>query len=118
VPNASRLASGRSHAQEREYARSANAMAAPSSETTVEAGTRRRERKPCTTGLGARVTGGRTSLAAPALLVKSGYDLVDEKTRDARTRVAETLQSAADTLQAPRKSPGTEDLVGGERRVI
>lgn len=45
---------------------------------------------------------------------------VDDKTREARARVAETLQSAADTLQPPRQSPkaSSEDLIGGERRVI
>lgn len=45
---------------------------------------------------------------------------VDEKTREARTRVAETLQSAADTLQGSKQPPRTtaEGGVGGERRVI
>ena len=47
---------------------------------------------------------------------------VDERTRDARTRVAETLQSAAETLQGSKQPPRTaateEGSVGGERRAI
>jgi hypothetical protein len=46
---------------------------------------------------------------------------VDEKTRDARTRVAETLQSAAETLQGskqPSRTTAEGGPVGGERRAI
>jgi hypothetical protein len=60
------------------------------------------------------------ALVGAAAMWLYGRDIVlyvDERTRSARTRVAETLQSAAETLQGSKQPPVGGEGGPGERRV-